>query len=276
MGSVDRQAAEDDVVAFFARVPDAEAVVGLRERAPEPLLRLGFANARLQRTELGPLRRRLKSDAQVRVVASCQRPVHHDVFIEPQELFELAERDRFRGLGSLAFGSNTGERRTGDVHVEDGDVPARKRRSATACTRAASSCVRCQQSDRARWRAVRGSTPRRPERRTTLGGFVDVCNRLRNRRVRTFGSGGSARPGLEGLPDADVEISEMVASALTAAYARVELWVRLEAKGCAEQASPRLLQCETCAHDPRRLFTRPPEDLGECHGPTLPARHTSL
>ena len=151
--------------------------------------------------------------------------------------------------------------------------PALKRRSATECTPAASSCV----AANTRMRSVRmkgsvvgrGCGAQDESRR-----FIDVRRTLGDRGVRTGDPGGSTGPGLEGLPEANLEIREAAVWPLAVPEARVDFRVRLEPQRRPEQSTAGLLQRQARTHNLRGLFPGAREDLRERNGPALGAGQT--
>jgi hypothetical protein len=78
--------AEDNLIAFFSRVPDADAVCWLRETEALPQLGFGFRDGGFEPSQLGPLRGCLKCSVQISVTWARERPVYTDVILETQKL----------------------------------------------------------------------------------------------------------------------------------------------------------------------------------------------
>ena len=107
----DRHAAEHDLIAFFPRVADADAVFRLRETQPQLAAPLPLPRCRLRAlaapvAETPPEVQRSNQ----RLPDGDERSVHAHVALETQQLSQLAERQRLGGFRPLPLGPDPRQR----------------------------------------------------------------------------------------------------------------------------------------------------------------------
>jgi hypothetical protein len=115
-------AAENDLIALFARVADTDTVLRLRKALPDTHVGVGFRDFRFERAQLRTLSNGLQRGVEIGVDRPRQGSIHRDVFPDLQQLPQLTERQGFRRLGRFTLSPDPRQRRARDVDVQHGDI----------------------------------------------------------------------------------------------------------------------------------------------------------